>query len=75
MMIQLCKKSIDRLGAAGAKLVSELRDREHSLIIKDCLDRCMGCDKGLIIASADGMPLSAAKPEKLLESVAALEAD
>lgn len=73
MVVQLCKKSLDRLGAAGKQLVSDLRERDHTPVIKDCLDRCTGCDKGLIIASADGMPLSAAKPEKLLESIDAID--
>ena len=75
MMIQLCKKSLDRIGAAGKQLVDDLREREHSPIIKDCLDRCTACDKGLIIATAGGFPLSAAKPEKLLAGVDELAAD
>jgi uncharacterized protein YuzB (UPF0349 family) len=73
--VQLCKKSIERLGAGMKPLISALRDQEHSLLIKDCLDRCMACDKGLIIAAADGMPLSAAAPDKLLASIAALAED
>jgi hypothetical protein len=69
MMIQLCKKGLDRLGAGGTALVSSLREREHMPVLKDCLDRCQGCDKGLLIANADGMPLSAATAAKLLASL------
>jgi hypothetical protein len=75
MMILLCKKSLDRIGAAGIKLVADLREREHTPVIKDCLDRCMGCDKGLLIAAADGLPMSAAKADKLLATIDAIAAD
>ena len=44
------------------------------MVLKDCLDRGTECDKGLIIASADGMPLSAINPAKLLATVAELAA-
>jgi hypothetical protein len=75
VIIQLCKKGLDRLGAEARPLLSSLREQEHSVVIKDCLDRCIGCDKGLIIASVDGMPVSAASPAKLLATVAELAED
>jgi hypothetical protein len=70
--IQLCKKSIERLGSGQKPLLSSLREQEHTIIVKDCLDRCMGCDKGLIIATVDGAPVSAVNPAKLLATVAEL---
>jgi hypothetical protein len=75
VIVQLCKKSLDRLGAAQKPLLSALRDGEHTVVVKDCLDRCTACDKGLIIATADGMPLSAINPAKLLATVAELAED
>lgn len=75
MIIQLCKKSIERLGAEMKPLLSALREHEHSLTIKDCLDRCQACDKGVIIATVDGTPVSALQPAKLLATVAALAED
>jgi uncharacterized protein YuzB (UPF0349 family) len=73
--IQLCKKAIERLGPSMKPLLSSLRDQEHTVIVKDCLDRCLACDKGLLIAAVDGMPVSAANPAKLLATVAELADD
>ncbi len=72
MQIVLCKKSLMRLPGTGGDLVEALREGEHSIIIKDCLDRCQRCDLGLIIASADGMPLAAKDASALLSDVEAL---
>lgn len=58
MQIALCKKSIERLAPGMAFVISTLRDREHTPIIKDCLNRCQRCDLGGVIAVADGMPLA-----------------
>ncbi len=66
MQIQLCKKSIERLGEGLGALVSELREREHTPVVKDCLDRCQRCDLGLVIANADGIPMSASTVDQLL---------
>ena len=73
MQIKLCKKSIDRLGGGTAPLLESLRDRQHSVIVKDCLERCQTCDRGVLIAMADGMPLSARHADKLLQDIDALE--
>ncbi len=75
MIIQLCKKAIERLGPEQKPLLSSLRDQEHTLVVKDCLDRCQACDKGLIIATVDGMPVSAGTAAKLLATVAELSDD
>jgi hypothetical protein len=75
MNILLCKRGLDRLDGAGKSLLAALRDEEHSPVVKDCLDRCQGCDKGLLIATADGMPLSAFTAEKLLANIADLAAE
>ena len=59
MQVELCKKSIERLAADFAPLLSALRDREHAPVVKDCLNRCQRCDLGFVIATADGTPMSA----------------
>jgi uncharacterized protein YuzB (UPF0349 family) len=75
VIIQLCKKAVDRIGGAGKPMLSSLRDQEHSVVLKDCLDRCLACDKGLLIATVDGMAISALTPEKLLATVATMAED
>jgi uncharacterized protein YuzB (UPF0349 family) len=75
VIVQFCKKSIERLGAAMKPMLSTLRDEEHTVTTKDCLERCQACDKQLIIATADGTPISAADPAKILATVAALAED
>ena len=72
MQIQLCKKSIDRLGSQRSTLLESLRDRDHSPVIKDCLTRCEACDQGLLIASADGLPLRAKDTDQLLDQIDSL---
>ena len=74
MQIRLCKKSVNRLGADAAELMEQLHTREHAVELKDCLQRCQACDLGLIIAQADGMPLSGKTIEKILGSVDELAA-
>lgn len=75
MKIELCKKSLERLGPAQDDFTSALREREHSLAVKDCLNRCQGCTLGLYIAVADGAPLSSKTPEKLLADIDTLAED
>jgi hypothetical protein len=75
MTILLCKKGLERLGAAREALLFRLREGEHTPVVKDCLDRCQGCDKGLLIAAADGMPLSAMTADQLLAKIADLADD
>jgi uncharacterized protein YuzB (UPF0349 family) len=73
MRVELCKKSIDR--PEGQQLVSDLQDREHTVVVKDCLNRCQGCNLGLFIAVAEGAPLSGKTAEKILVEVDTLAAD
>lgn len=75
MIIHLCKKSLLRWGPQAGSLVAALRDREHSPVVKDCLDRCQRCDTGALIAGADGVPLSVASPDALLAAVDELADD
>ena len=75
MNIQLCKKSVDRLPSGASAVVAALRDREHTPIIKDCLNRCQRCDLGGLVAVADGTPLSPPTLAALLEELDALAAD
>jgi hypothetical protein len=73
--IELCKKSIERLSSDLAPLLSALRDREHSPVVKDCLNRCQRCDLGFVMATADGTPMSASTLEQLLADLDALAAE
>jgi hypothetical protein len=56
-------------------MLSSLREQEHSVALKDCLERCLACDKGLIIATVDGMALSANDARAFAEKLAQLAAD
>ena len=67
MKIELCKKSISR--PEGDALVEALQEREHTVLVKDCLNRCQGCSLGLYIAVADGSPLSSKTSDKLLADI------
>ena len=69
MQIQLCKKSIERLGPAMAPLLEELRERSYTPTVKDCLNRCQNCERGLIVVTAEGMPMAAHSVEKLLSDL------
>jgi hypothetical protein len=75
VIIQLCRKSVERLGAEAKAMLSSLREEEHSVALKDCLERCQACDKGLIIATVDGMALSAIDARAFAEKLAQLAAD
>jgi hypothetical protein len=75
VQIHLCKKSLDRLTGGPAAVTSVLRDREHSPIVKDCLNRCERCELGGMIAVADGMPMSAPTLDAFLSDLDALAAD
>ena len=58
MMIRLCKTALIRLGPGAAQLLSALREREHTPIVVDCLDRCTVCETGKLVATADAIPLA-----------------
>jgi hypothetical protein len=75
MKVTLCRKSVARLAAEAEPFIEALREREHEPALSDCLQRCQGCDLGLIIATADGMPLSAKTTEKLLRTIDELAED
>jgi hypothetical protein len=75
VQIQLCKKSIERLAPGLASVISTLRDREHTPVVKDCLNRCERCDLGGVLAVADGIPMSAPTFEAFLNDLDALAAD
>jgi len=75
VQITLCKKSIERLAPGLASVISTLRDREHTPIIKDCLNRCQRCDLGGVIALADGTPLASPTLESFLIDIDALAAE
>jgi uncharacterized protein YuzB (UPF0349 family) len=66
MRIELCKKSLERLGDGAHELLDALSEREHAVSVKDCLNRCQGCNLGLVIAAADGAPMSARTAEAFL---------
>jgi hypothetical protein len=73
--IQLCKKSVERVTPDLAPLLSALREREHTPVMKDCLNRCQRCDLGFVIATADGTPLSVSTIDQLLGDLDALAAE
>ena len=75
VQIHLCKKSLDRLAGTPASVTSALRDREHSPIVKDCLNRCERCELGGMIAIVDGMPMSAATFDAFLSDLDVLAAE
>jgi hypothetical protein len=75
VQVELCRKSVERLGAPLAPLLSELRDREHTPVLKDCLNRCQKCELGFAIATADGTPLGASSVTALLADIDALAAE
>jgi len=55
-----------RLGPEAAKLLCTLREREHTPIVVDCLDRCTVCETGKLVATADAIPLATKNAEELL---------
>ena len=75
MQIHLCKKSLDRLAGGPASVTAALRDREQSPVVKDCLNRCERCERGGVIALADGMPMSAETLDAFLSDLDTLAAD
>jgi hypothetical protein len=75
MHVELCRKSLERLGAPLAPLISELREREHTPVVKDCLNRCQKCELGFVMATVDGAPLGASSVTALLADIDALAAE
>ena len=67
--------SVERLGASLASLLSELWEREHTPVVKDCLNRCQKCELGFAIATVDGTPLGASSVAALLADIDALAAE
>jgi len=75
VQIQLCKKSLERLPSGTSAVVTALRERAHTPLVKDCLNRCQRCDLGGLVAVADGTPLAAPTLEALLGDLDALAAE
>ncbi len=75
MRIELCKKSVERLTTDLDSLLTSLREREHTPLVKDCLNRCQRCDLGFVMATADGTPISASTLDQLLADLDALAAE
>ena len=75
MQVELCRKSVERLGAPLAPLLSELREREHTPVVKDCLNRCQKCELGFVIATVDGTPVAVSSATALLADIDALAAE
>ena len=75
MQVELCRKSVERVGAPLALLLSELREREHTPVVKDCLNRCQKCELGSVMATVDGTPLGASSVSALLGDIDALAAE
>jgi hypothetical protein len=75
MRVELCRKSLLRLVSDVAPAVDAVRERGHTPVVKDCLNRCQRCDLGFVMATADGTPLSVSTLEQLLAELDALAAD
>jgi hypothetical protein len=75
VQVELCRKSVERSGTPLAVLLSELREREHTPVVKDCLNRCQRCELGFVMATADGTPLGAPGVTALLADLDALAAE
>jgi len=75
MNVQLCKKSIERVAGGAAAAIVALREREHTPLVRDCLNRCQRCDAGGLVAVVDGMPLHSPTLEALLDDLDALGAE
>ena len=75
MQVLICKKSLDRLGAAASSLLEEMRDRYYTPTVKDCLNRCQNSERGLLVVTADGLPMAAHSAEKLLSDLESLADD
>jgi hypothetical protein len=73
--IELCKKSVERLTTDLESFVMVLREREHTPVVKDCLNRCQRCELGFVMATADGTPISASTLDQLLGDLDALGAE
>ena len=75
MKVELCKKSLERLTTDIASLLSSLRDREHTPVLRDCLNRCQRCEAGVLVAAVDGLPIGAGTIDHLLGELDALAAE
>jgi hypothetical protein len=75
VQVELCRKSLERLGAPLGELVSDLREREHTPVVKDCLNRCQRCELGFVMATVDGTPVGASSVRALLADIDALAAE
>lgn len=69
MQIQLCRKSLDRLGPGTEPLLAGLEQRQHSVLVRDCLNRCNDCRLGRLMATADGIPIEAQDGTQLLSDL------
>ena len=75
MQVELCRKSVARVATDLAPLLAALRDREHTPVVKDCLNRCQRCDLGFVMATAGGTPMSASSLTEILTDLDALAAE
>lgn len=69
MEIQLCRKSLERLGQGSEPLLEGLRQRQHTPVVRECLNRCNDCRLGQLTATADGIPIAAKDGDHLLSSL------
>jgi hypothetical protein len=74
LQIQLCRTSLERLGPDKEPLLMALREREHSPVVKECLNRCQDCKLGMLVTTADGTPVFAKDSAALLSDLDELAA-
>jgi hypothetical protein len=75
VVIQLCKRSVERLGLGTNQLVRALRGEDHEVQMKDCLGRCVPCQAGQLVGAVGGMPVTTPDAKQFLAMAAELSAN
>ncbi len=75
LQIHFCRRSLGRLGDGSEPLLSALRTRGHTPVVKECLNCCGDCNRGSLVTLINGTPMSVADGDKLLGELDELAAD
>lgn len=75
MTVQLCRSGLERLGPEREPLLEGLRARGHTAVVRECLNRCIDCKQGLLMANVESVPVSAPNPQQLLRDLDELSAE
>ena len=74
LQVHFCKRSLGRLGPGVTPLLSGLRERGHTPVVRECLNCCQDCNLGMLVTMVDGTPMSATDGPKLLSDLDELAA-